>query len=147
MSYKKDEKLNIKLLLAGMAIVTIFSVAGSQLMLEGRIYKEKVKFLIGRGYELDDNIAWTSMDTWEAEVLVKYKNNIDISRKKVDDWNEFYLTLKNTKNKPIFDESLYDYVHNCDESYVIWFSTIDLRGSSRAGQFLTYYFQPDVKVS
>ncbi|HUV54279.1 MAG TPA: hypothetical protein VMW03_03640 [Candidatus Krumholzibacteriaceae bacterium] len=43
---------------------------------------------------------------------------------------------------PVYDHSLNDSIHCCDGAYVIWFSTVYLRGSSQ-GLFMTYYIYPD----
>ena len=42
----------------------------------------------------------------------------------------------------VYDYSIHDGIHCSEDEYVIWFSTVYLRGSSQ-GRFITYYIIPD----
>ncbi|MBN2334666.1 hypothetical protein JXL21_03835 [Candidatus Bathyarchaeota archaeon] len=144
MSYfkKEDDGQKKKIIAAGVVIVMIFGVAGTQMCINGREYASKVKHLEARGFELNGTLAWEDMGDWEDYVYEKLRNGINIERRQVETWEEFYSILRGTKNVAVYDNSLYDGVHNCDESFVIWFSTIYLRGSRR-GSLTTYYIFPD----
>lgn len=144
MSYfKKDDKKEKKIILAvGLLIVVVLAVAGTQMSVRGREYARKVKLLKARGYEVDETLAWSDMEEWEESIGKKYKNAAKIERSEIEDWNEFYTIFRESMNTAVYDHSLYDSVHCCDEAYVIWFSTVYLRGSSQ-GSFMTYYILPD----
>jgi len=141
--FKKDDKKEKKTILAvGLFIVVVLAVAGTQMSVSGREYARKVKLLMARGYELDGTLAWGDMEEWEESIKRKYKNSVRIERKEIEDWNEFYGLFRDSLSAPVYDHSIYDSIHHCDEAYVIWFSTVYLRGSSQ-GSFITYYILPD----
>jgi len=135
-------KQNKRILVVGAAAILVLAVAGSQMFVAGRVYYEKVRQLEGRGYELNGTLAWTEMDAWEEGVREQYRYRINVERKEAASWDEFYSLLKTASNKAEYDGSIYDKVHYCDESYVIWFSAIQLR-SSMKGSVTTYYCIPD----
>ncbi len=141
--FKKDDKKEKKIILAvGLLIAVVLAVAGTQMSLNGREYARKVKLLKARSYELDETLAWSDMEEWEESIDKKYKNDVRIERKEIEDWNEFYGIFRDSLSAPVYDYSLYDSIHGCSEEYVIWFSTVYLRGSSQ-GRFITYYIYPD----
>lgn len=141
--FKKDDKKEKKTILAvGLVIAVVLAVAGTQMSVSGREYARKIKLLEARGYEIDGTIAWGDMDEWEESIKRKYKNDVRIERKEIEDWNEFYSIFRDSLKTPIYDYSIYDSIHCCGEEYVIWFSTVYLRGSSQ-GSFMTYYIYPD----
>ena len=141
--FKKDDKKEKKTILAvGLVIAVVLAVAGTQMSVSGKEFARKVKLLKARGYELDGTLAWGDMEEYEESIKSKYKNAVRIERKEIMDWNEFYGLFRGSLNTPVYDHSLYDSIHCCDETYVIWFSTVYLRGSSQ-GSFMTYYIYPD----
>lgn len=141
--FKKDDKDEKKRIMAvGAVIFLVLGVGATQLSSAGREYQKKVTILEARGYELDGSVAWEDIDAWEEQVYIKLKKGVDMKRVEIETWAEFYGRLRDTMHAPVYDHSLYDCVHNCDESYVIWFSTVYLRGSS-TGVFITYYIIPD----
>jgi len=141
--FKKDDKKEKKTILAvGLVIAVVLAVAGTQMSVSGREFARKVKLLEARGYELDGTLAWGDMEEWEESIQRKYKNAVRIERKEIMDWNEFYGIFRDSLNAPVYDHSIYDSIHNCDEACVIWFSTVYLRGSSQ-GSFITCYIHPD----
>lgn len=141
--FKKDDKKEKKTILAvGLLIAVVLAVAGTQMSVSGKEFARKIKLLEARGYELDETLAWGDMEEWEEGIHIKYKNAVRIERKEIEDWNEFYGLFRDSVRAPVFDHSIYDSIHCCDEAYVIWFSTVYLRGSSQ-GTFITYYILPD----
>lgn len=141
--FKKDDKKEKKTILAvGLVIAVVLAVAGTQMSVSGREYARKVKLLEARGYEIDGTMAWEDMEEWEESIKRKYKNDVRIERKEIEDWNEFYSIFRDSLKTPVYDHSIYDSIHCCGEEYVIWFSTVYLRGSSQ-GSFMTYYIYPD----
>ena len=141
--FKKDDKKEKKMILAvGLLIAVVLAVAGTQMSVSGREFARKIKLLEARGYEIDETLAWGDMEAWEESIQRKYKNAVRIERKEIEDWNEFYGIIRDSVRAPVFDHSIYDSIHCCDEAYVIWFSTVYLRGSSQ-GLFMTYYILPD----
>lgn len=141
--FKKDDKREKKTILAvGLFIAVVLAVAGTQMSVSGREFARKVRLLEARGYEIDGTLAWGDMEEWEESIKIKYKNAVGIERKEIEDWNEFYGLFRDSVRAPVFDHSIYDSIHGCDEAYVIWFSTVYLRGSSQ-GRFITYYIYPD----
>ena len=141
--FKKDDKKEKKMILAvGLLIAVVLAVAGTQMSVSGREFARKIRLLEARGYEIDETLAWGDMEAWEESIQRKYKNAVRIERKEIEDWNEFYGIFRDSVRAPVFDHSIYDSIHCCDEAYVIWFSTVYLRGSSQ-GTFITYYILPD----
>jgi hypothetical protein len=141
--FKKDDKKEKKVILAvGLLIAVVLAVAGTQMSVSGKEFARKVKLLEARGYELDETLAWGDMEEWEESIHIKYKNAVRIERKEIEDWIEFYGLFRDSVRAPVFDHSIYDSIHCCDEACVIWFSTVYLRGSSQ-GLFMTYYILPD----
>ena len=141
--FKKDDKKEKKVILAvGLLIAVVLAVAGTQMSVSGKEFARKIKLLEARGYDLDETLAWGDMEEWEESIHIKYKNAVRIERKEIEDWIEFYSLFRDSVRAPVFDHSIYDNIHCCDEAYVIWFSTVYLRGSSQ-GLFMTYYILPD----
>ncbi|HUV33945.1 MAG TPA: hypothetical protein VMW22_03385 [Candidatus Desulfaltia sp.] len=134
---------NKKVLIGGTLVILVAAVAGSQFFVEGRVYHEKVEALRSRGFEMNGTLPWSGLDAWEEQVKEKYRYRINVERKEVTDWDTFYSYLKTAKSKVEYDGSIYDGVHYCDETYAIWFSTIQLRSTTKRGEIITYYTFPD----
>lgn len=113
------------------------------MFVEGRIYLEKVEQLKSRGYEVDGSLPWSEIEAWEEQTSEQHRYRINIERKELTNWDEFYMILKTASNKAEYDGSVYDGVHYCDDAYVIWFSTIQLRGTNKRGSVTTYFIIPD----
>jgi len=135
-------KNNKRILIVGAVLILAIAAAGSQMFVAGRVYYEKFHQLESRGYELNGTMPWSEIDAWEEHVREKHRYRINVVRKEVANWDEFYALLKTASNKAEYDDSILDKVHYCDEAYVIWFSTIQLR-SSMKGSVTTYYCRPD----
>lgn len=144
MSYfKKDDNMEKRMIIAvGLVIAVVFMVAGTQMSIRGREYERRVKLLEVRGYEIDTTVAWSGIDEYEEGIRTRFKNAVDVERREIEDWAEFYQIFRDSLTAPVYDSSIYDYVHCSDDEYVIWFSTVNLRGSSQ-GKFTTYYIFPD----
>ena len=134
---------NKRILIVGTLVILVAALAGSQFFVEGRVYYEKVAALRSRGYEMNETVPWSGIDAWEEQVREKYRYRINVERKEVTDWDIFYSYLKTAAGKVEYDGSIYDGVHFYDETYTIWFSTIQLRSTSKKGEVLTYYIFPD----
>ena len=57
--YYKREKM---LLITGTVLIFITAIIGSQFMVMGKVYLEKVKFLETKGYELNGTLSWSDYD-------------------------------------------------------------------------------------
>ncbi len=144
MAYRKrDEKKEKKMILAaGLFIAVVLAVAGTQMSVRGREYHKRVKLLESRGYDVDETVAWSGIDEYEEEVAQRFKNSVRIERQEITEWTEFYLLFRDALSAPVYDYSIHDGIHCSEDEYVIWFSTVYLRGSSQ-GRFVTYYTIPD----
>jgi hypothetical protein len=141
--FKKDDEREKKMILAaGLVIVVVLAVAGTQMSVRGREYARKVKLLKARGYEIDYTVAWSEMDEYEEGIITRFKNAVNVDRREIEDWTEFYLMFRDSLNAAVYDYSIHDGIHCSEDEYVIWFSTVYLRGSSQ-GKFITYYIVPD----
>jgi len=134
---------NRKVLIVGTLMIIVAAAAGSQFFAEGRVFFEKVEALRSRGYEMNATVPWSGLDAWEEQVQEKYKHRISVERKEITDWNTFYNYLKTASKKVEYDGSLYDGVHYCDDVYAIWFTTIQLRSTTKKPGITTYYIFPD----
>ena len=138
-----NSKMNKRILIGGAIVIVLLALYGSQMFVEGRIYLEKVELLKSRGYEVDGSLPWSEMEAWDEQTLEKHKSRINMERKELTNWDEFYMILKTASGKAEYDGSVYDGVHYCDDAYVIWFSAIQLRGTSKRGSITTYFIIPD----
>jgi hypothetical protein len=135
--------MNKRILIGGALVIVLLALYGSQMFVEGRIYFQKVELLRSRGYEVDGSLQWSEMDAWEEQTLEQFRNRVNIERKEVTSWDEFYMLLKTASSKAEYDGSVYDGVHYSDDAYVIWFSAIQLRGTNKRGSITTYFIIPD----
>jgi hypothetical protein len=135
--------MNKRILIGGALVIVLLALYGSQMFVEGRIYFQKVELLRSRGYEVDGSLQWSEMDAWEEQTLEQFRNRVNIERKEVTSWDEFYMLLKTASGKAEYDGSVYDGVHYSDDAYVIWFSAIQLRGTNKRGSVTTYFIIPD----
>jgi len=135
--------MNKRILIGGALVIVLLALYGSQMFVEGRIYFQKVELLRSRGYEVDGSLPWSEIEAWEAQTLEQNRNRINIERKEVTNWDEFYMLLKTASGKAEYDGGVYDGVHYCDDTYVIWFSAIQLRGTNKRGSVTTYFIIPD----
>ena len=141
--HKKDDKKEKKMILAiGLVIAVVLAVAGTQMSVSGREYAKRVKLLEARGYEIDETVAWGEIDEYEEGIKTRFKDAVRIERREIEEWTEFYLMFRDTLGAPVYDYSIHDSIHCSEDEYVIWFSTVYLRGSSQ-GRFITYYIIPD----
>jgi hypothetical protein len=141
--HKKDDKKEKKMILAaGLIIAVVMAVAGTQMSVRGKEYHKRVKLLEARGYEIDYSVAWGEMDEYEEGVTQRFKDAVRIERREIEEWTEFYLIFRDSLTAAVYDYSIHDGIHCSEDEYVIWFSTVYLRGSSQ-GRFITFYIIPD----
>ena len=141
--FRKDDKKEKKMILAiGLVIAVVLAVAGTQMSVSGREYAKRVKVLEARGYEIDETVAWGEIDEYEEQVKERFKDSVRIERREIVEWTEFYLMFRDSLGASVYDYSIHDGIHCSEDEYVIWFSTVYLRGSSQ-GRFITYYIIPD----
>ena len=141
---KKDYKKEKMVLITGTVLIFVAAIMGTQFMVMGRIFTEKVKFLENKGYEIDNTVAWSEYDTWIQGINTeKFRGKMADDVREVSDWLEWYSLLKEAEKAPIYDESLYGPVYQCDESYCLWFITVDSRLADGKGHIQTYVIFPD----
>jgi len=141
--FKKDDKKEKKMIMAaGLVIAVVLAVAGTQMSVRGREYAKRVKLLQARGYEIDETVAWSEINEYEEGIKQRFKDAVRIERREIEEWTEFYLMFRDSLGAPVYDYSIHDGIHCSEDEYVIWFSTVYLRGSSQ-GRFITYYIIPD----
>jgi hypothetical protein len=141
--FKKDDKKEKKMIMAaGLVIAVVLAVAGTQMSVRGKEYAKRVKLLQARGYEIDETVAWSEIDEYEEGITQRFKDAVRIERREIEEWTEFYLMFRDSLGAPVYDYSIHDGIHCSEDEYVIWFSTVYLRGSSQ-GRFITYYIIPD----
>ena len=141
--FKKGDKKEKKMIMAaGLVIAVVLAVAGTQMSVRGREYAKRVKLLQARGYEIDETVAWSEINEYEEGIKQRFKDAVRIERREIEEWTEFYLMFRDSLGAPVYDYSIHDGIHCSEDEYVIWFSTVYLRGSSQ-GRFITYYIIPD----
>ena len=141
---KKDYKKEKMVLITGTVMIFIAAILGTQFTVLGRIYIEKVRFMENKGYELDGSVAWSDYDSWIQGLNAEFfRGKMADDVREVMDWMEWYGLLKEAENAPIYDDSLYGLVHYCDESYCLWFITIDSRMADGKGHIQTYVIFPE----
>ena len=141
---KKDYKKEKMVLITGTVMIFIAAIVGSQFMVMGKIFYEKMKFMENKNYEMDGSVAWTDYDSWIQNVNVEYfrgKMNDDV--REVTDWMEWYGLLKEAENAPIYDDSLFGPVQYCEESFCFWFITVDSRLADGKGHIQTLVIFPE----
>jgi hypothetical protein len=141
---KKDYKKEKMVLITGTVMIFIAAIAGTQFTVLGRVYIEKLKFMENKGYELNGSVPWSEYDTWVQDINTEtFRGKMADDVREVMDWMEWYGLLKEAEKAPIYDESLFGPVHYCDESYCLWFITVDSRIADGKGHIQTYVIFPE----
>ncbi len=141
---KKDYKKEKMVLITGTVMIFIAAILGTQFTVFGRVYLEKLKFMETKMYELDGSLTWTEYDIWIQDINTEFfKGKMADDVREVMDWMEWYSLLKQAEKAPIYDESLYGPIYYCDESYCIWFLTVDSRMADGKGHIQTFVIFPD----
>ncbi|HHL41828.1 MAG TPA: hypothetical protein ENJ36_04095 [Candidatus Bathyarchaeota archaeon] len=141
---KKDYKKEKMVLITGTVFIFVAAILGTQMMVNGRVYIEKVEFLERKGYILNTTVAWSNYETWIDNVnRNEFKGKMTTEYREVTDWTEFYALLRESEKAPIFDDSFYGTIYHCPESCCIWFMTINSRLADGKGRIQTYVIFPD----
>ncbi len=141
---KKDYKREKMVLITGTVLIFIAAIVGSQFMVWGKVYNEKIKFLTSKGYTLDTSYSWSQYDTWSQEINDdNFRGQMNMEYRQVMDWTEWYGLLKEAEKAPIYDESIYGPIYIDDEVYSIWFQTVDSRRADGKGFIQTYVIFPE----
>ena len=141
---KKDYKKEKMVLITGTVFIFVAAILGTQMMVNGRVYIEKVEFLERKGYILNTTVAWSNYETWIDNVnRNEFKGKMTTEYREVTDWTEFYALLRESEKAPIFDDSFYGTIYHCPESCCIWFMTINSRLADGKGRIQAYVIFPD----
>jgi len=141
---KKDYKKEKMVLITGTVFIFVAAILGTQMMVNGRVYIEKVEFLERKGYILNTTVAWSNYETWIDNVnRNEFKGKMTTEYREVTDWTEFYALLRESEKAPIFDDSFYGTIYHCPESCCIWFMTVNSRLADGKGRIQTYVIFPD----
>ena len=54
----EKEKKEKMVLLSGVVMILVTALVGTQMLVEGRMYKEKVDYLDRKGYMLNNTLSW-----------------------------------------------------------------------------------------
>ena len=141
---KKDYRKEKMVLITGTVLIFLAAILGTQFMVFGRVYMEKLELLENKGYEVDGSIKWTDYDTWIQSLNEEnFNGKMATNVREVMDWMEWYGLLKEAEKAPIYDDSIYGAIYHCDESLCLWFNTVDSRRADGKGHIQTYVIFPD----
>ena len=140
---EKDFKREKMVLLTGTVLIFVTALIGSQFLVLGKVYFEKLEYVERQKYELNGTLKWADYEEWIEELRQDFKGKVNTEVKQVEDWSEWYALLKKAEHAPVYDDSLYGPVFHDDEGFVLWFNMIDSRGSERRGTLTTVVIIPD----
>jgi hypothetical protein len=141
---KKDYKKEKMVLITGTVLIFITAILGTQMMVHGRVYMEKVAYLEKKGYLMNNSVAWSDYETWIEDVnRNEFKGKMNTEYREVMEWLEFYALLRESEKAPIFDDSYYGTIYHCEDSCCIWFMTINSRLADGKGRIQTYVIFPE----
>lgn len=148
MAFRKNEekeKREKMVLISGTVMIFITALIGSQLIVEGRIFNEKIVSLENRKYELNNSLNWDEYDRWiETEIMDHLKGDYNTKIIQSGTWQDWKDNLKKAEGAAIYDDSLYGPIYTCNQTYTIWFHTINSRKMDGMGVVTTYYVMPDL---
>lgn len=148
MSFRKDEekeKREKMVLISGTVMILVTALIGTQFIVEGRIFKDKIKSLENRGYDLNNTLNWDEYENWkQSEILDKVKGKYKAEVMQYSTWQDWKDQLKGAENAPIYDDSMWGPIFCCNQTYTIWFNTIDSRRMDGIGVVTTHYVLPDL---
>lgn len=126
-------------------MILITALIGTQLIVEGRAYREKVTYLEKKGYTMDNSLRWEDYETWkQPEILDQLKGKYMTRVIQSGTWQDWKDSLKQAENAPVYDDSLWGPIYHCNETYTIWFHRIDSRKMDGMGEVSTYFVTPDL---
>ena len=71
---KEKEKREKMVLLSGTVMIFITALIGSQFIVEGKIFKDKIVSLENRRYDINNTLNWDEYEDWkEPEIVDKLK--------------------------------------------------------------------------
>lgn len=109
----EKEKKEKMVLLSGVVMILVTALVGTQMLVEGRMYKEKVDYLDRKGYMLNNTLSWDGYESWKhTEVSDKLKGEFEMKVVQCGSWQDFKDFLNQAKNAPIFDDSLWGSVYH-----------------------------------
>lgn len=148
MTFRKNEeqeKREKMVLISGTVMILVTALIGTQLIVEGRLYMEKIDYLDRKGYTLDNSLCWADYDLWkQSEIIDQLKGKYDTRLVQCGTWQDWKDNLKKAENAAIYDGSLWGDLYHCNQTYTIWFSAIDSRKADGAGEVTTYFVMPDL---
>ncbi len=148
MAFRKNEekeKREKMVLISGTVMIFITALIGSQLIVEGKIYGDKVTSLENRKYPLNNTLNWDDYDQWiQTEVLDHLKGEYNKKVIQSETWQDWKDNLKKAEGAAIYDDSLYGPIYHCNQTYTIWFHTINSRKMDGIGVVTTYCVIPDL---
>ena len=147
MSFRRDEekeKREKMVLITGTVMIFVTALLGTQLIVEGRVYSEKVAYLDKKGYTLDNSLKWAEYDEWkQTEILDKVRGEFRAKAVQSGTWQDWKDALKTAEGAAVYDGSLWGPVYHCNETYTIWFHSINSRKRDGIGEVTTYFVIPD----
>jgi hypothetical protein len=147
MSFRKNkekEKREKRVLISGTVMIFITALIGSQLIVEGKMYKEKVSYLDKRGYPINGSLCWDDYEVWtQTEILNQLKGKYNTRQLQSSTWQDWKDQLKSAENAAIYDDSLMGPIYHCNKTYTIWFNTINSRKMDGLGEVTTHFVLPD----
>ncbi len=148
MGFRKNEekeKREKMVLISGTVMIFITALIGSQMIVEGRIYGDKIRSLENRKHILNNTLNWEDYDQWiQTEVIDDLKGKYMTKVIQSETWQDWKDNLKRAEGAAIYDDSIYGPIYHCNQTYTIWFHTINSRKMDGIGQVTTYYVMPDL---
>lgn len=142
---EKQEKREKMVLITGTVMILLTALIGTQLIVEGRVYKEKIEYLGKKGYTLDNSLCWSDYDTWkQSEVVDMLKGKYNTKLVQCGTWQDWKDSLKQSENAAVYDDSLWGDIYHCNQTYTIWFHTINSRKMDGMGLVTTHFVMPDL---
>ena len=141
----EKEKKEKMVLLSGVVMILVTALVGTQMLVEGRVYKEKMDYLDRKGYMLNNTLSWDGYESWKhTEVSDKLKGEYEMKVVQCGSWQDFKDFLNQAKNAPIYDDSLWGSVYHDNQTYTIWFHAVNSRKTSGLATVTTYFVMPDL---
>ena len=77
------------MLLSGTVLIFITALIGSQFIVEGKIYKDKLKSLENKGYDINNTLCWADYDQWkDTEIMGKLKGKFTTAVVQASTWQD-----------------------------------------------------------
>ncbi len=125
-------------------MILVTALVGTQMLVEGRVYMDKVDYLEMKGYTLNNTLSWDGYESWKHnEVSDKLKGEYEMIVVKCGSWQDFKDFLMQAKNAPIYDDSLWGPVYHDNQKYTIWFHAINSMKTNGMATITTYFVIPN----